>query len=219
MSLDPKFLVPIEETVGSVPTELTNLPSENSKNSLVLPSTNENSDSLIKTEEILDFVDDLSQKPSYLLEDGKTCQSDIPSSDKMIETSHSLDQKSKPETYPSSNESELIEVQDISSIEVPKENENMSVESTDISINESQFSSTIAYCEASLVAKLDPMGSSQFLSAQPCHKGDSTSVHESVDIAKVEGTSISDTEDCSSGVFDSKIPADDTNVKIDFFLI
>ena len=49
MSLDPKFLVPIEETVGSVPTELTNFPSENSENSLVLPSTNENSDYLIKT--------------------------------------------------------------------------------------------------------------------------------------------------------------------------
>ena len=43
-------------------TKLTNLPSENSDDSLVLPSTKENSDSLMKTEEFLDFVDDLSQK-------------------------------------------------------------------------------------------------------------------------------------------------------------
>ena len=49
MSLDPKFLVPIDETVGSDPTELTNLPSENADKSLVLPSTNENSDSLMET--------------------------------------------------------------------------------------------------------------------------------------------------------------------------
>ena len=39
------------------------------------------------------------------------------------------------------------------------------VESTDISITESQFSSTMPYCEGSLVAKLDPLGESQFLSA------------------------------------------------------
>ena len=38
-------------------TKLTNLPSENSDDSLVLPSTKENSDSLMKTEEFLDFVD------------------------------------------------------------------------------------------------------------------------------------------------------------------
>ena len=51
MSLDPELLVSIEETVGSAPTKLTNLPSESSENSLELPSTKENSDSLIKTEE------------------------------------------------------------------------------------------------------------------------------------------------------------------------
>ena len=44
------------------------------------------------------------------------------------------------------------------------------VDSTDISITESQFSSTIPYCEESLVAKIDPMGTNQFLSVQPCHK-------------------------------------------------
>ena len=62
MSLDPKLLVFIDETVGSVPTQLTNLPSEDSDDSLVLPSANENSDFSMKTEELLDFVDDLSQK-------------------------------------------------------------------------------------------------------------------------------------------------------------
>ena len=51
MSLDPKLFVPIDETLGSVPTQLTNLPSENSDDSLVLPSAIENSDSLMKTEE------------------------------------------------------------------------------------------------------------------------------------------------------------------------
>ena len=71
MSLDPKLLVPIDETVGSVPTQLTNLPSENSYDSLVLPSAKENSDSLMKTEEFLDFVDDLSQKPSSAIEEEK----------------------------------------------------------------------------------------------------------------------------------------------------
>ena len=56
------------------------------------------------------------------------------------------------------------------------------VESTDISITESQFSSTMPYCEESLVAKLDPEGASQFLSAQPCHKEDATLSHESADL-------------------------------------
>ena len=42
---------------------------------------------------------------------------------------------------------------------MPKGND---VESTDISITESQFSSTMPYCEESLVAKLDPVGESQF---------------------------------------------------------
>ena len=68
MSLNPNLLVPIEQTVGSTPTKLTDLPSENSDDSLVLPSAKENSDSLMKTEEFLDFVDDLSQKPSSVVE-------------------------------------------------------------------------------------------------------------------------------------------------------
>ena len=51
MSLDPKFLVPIEESVGSDPTKSTQLSSKYNESSLVLPSTEDNSDSLIKTEE------------------------------------------------------------------------------------------------------------------------------------------------------------------------
>ena len=67
MSLDPNLLVPNEESIDSTQTKLTNLPSENSDDSLVLSSTKENSDSLIKTEEFLDFVDDLSQKLSSVI--------------------------------------------------------------------------------------------------------------------------------------------------------
>ena len=83
----------------------------------------------------------LLQKPSAVVDKKKTCHTDITPSIQADETSHSLVQKSKPEISPSSNESELIETQDISSIKVPKENR--SVESTDISITESQFGSTM----------------------------------------------------------------------------
>ena len=65
-SLDPEFLAPIEETVGSDPTQSTHLSSKYNESSLVLSSTEDNSDSLIKTEEILEFVADLSQGPSPL---------------------------------------------------------------------------------------------------------------------------------------------------------
>ena len=50
MSLDPQFLVPIEDSVGSDPTKSTHLSSKYNDTSLVLPSTKDNSDSLIKTE-------------------------------------------------------------------------------------------------------------------------------------------------------------------------
>ena len=73
-----------------------------------------------------------------------------------------------------------------SNVIVPKGN---LVESTDNSITESQFSSIMHYCEESLVAKLDPMGESQFLSAQSCHKGETTSAHESANMTTEEGTS------------------------------
>ena len=64
MSLDPKFLVPIEETVGSDPTQSTYLSDKDIDPSLVLLSTKDTNDSLMKTEEFLDFVDDLSQELS-----------------------------------------------------------------------------------------------------------------------------------------------------------
>ena len=71
------------------------------------------------------------------------------------------------------------------------------------------------YCEESLVAKLDPMGTNQFLSAQPCHKEDTTSAHESVNLTMEKGNSISDTEVSASDAFDSKTPANDINAKFD----
>ena len=77
MSLDPEFLVPIEETVHSDPTQSTHLSSKYNESSLVLPSTEDNSDSLIKTEEFLEFVDDLSQEPSSLLDREGTSNHDI----------------------------------------------------------------------------------------------------------------------------------------------
>ena len=45
------------------------------------------------------------------------------------------------------------------------------------------------YCEESLVAKLDPMGESWFLSAQPCCKEETTLSNEGTSIAIEEGTS------------------------------
>ena len=51
ISLDPKFLVPTEETVGSDSTHSTHLPDQSIDPSLVLPSTEDNSDSLMKTEQ------------------------------------------------------------------------------------------------------------------------------------------------------------------------
>ena len=95
---------------------------------------------------------------------------------------------------------------------MPKGND---VESTDISITESQFSSTMPFCEESLVAKLDPVGESQFLSAQPCHKEDTTFPHESANSITEEGTSDDSTKDCSSGTSASKIPTEVIHVKFD----
>ena len=120
-------------------------------------------DSLIKTEEFLEFVDELSQEPSPLSDREGTSNHDIVPSVKAEESSHSNNVVDK--TSESVNSS--IESQDISIDKVPKGND---VESTDISLTESQFSSTMPYCEESLVAKLNPLGESKFLSAQPCHK-------------------------------------------------
>ena len=90
MSLDPKFLVPIEETVGSDPTKSTHLSSKYNESSLVLPSTEDNSDSLIKTEECLEFVEDLSQEPSPLSDREGTSDHDTVPSVKAEENSHSM---------------------------------------------------------------------------------------------------------------------------------
>ena len=159
MSLDPQCLVPIEDSMGSDPIQSTHLSSKYKDNSLILPSTEDNSDSLIKTEEFLEFVDELSQEPSPLSDrEGTSKQDDTVPSAKVEESSHSINVVDK--TSESVNSS--IESQDVSIDKVPKGND---VESTDISITESQFSSTMPYCEESLVAKLYPVGESQFLSA------------------------------------------------------
>ena len=135
----------------------------------------------MKTEEFLDFMDDLSQEPSPLSDRKDAYKNETVPSDKLEETSHSVDfDKNNSQSASSSNES-----QDISIVDVPKGN---SVESTDISVTESQFSSIMPYCGESLVAKLDPMGESQFLSAQLCHKEETTLSHEGASIFTEEGT-------------------------------
>ena len=209
MSLDPQFLVPIEDSVGSDPTKSTHLSSKYNDTSLILPPTEDNSDSLIKTEEFLEFVDELSQEPSPLSDrEGTSKQDDTVPSVKVEESSHSINVVDK--TSESVNSS--VESEDISIDKVPKGND---VESTDISITESQFSSTMPYCEESLVAKLDTVGESQFLSAQPCHKEDTTFSHESADFISEEGISEDSTKDCSSGTSANKIPTEVTHVKFD----
>ena len=135
----------------------------------------------MKTKDFLEFVDELSHEPSPLSDrEGTSKQDDTVPSVKVEDSLHSIDIVEKPfESIISSPES-----QDISINKVPKLN---GVESTDISISESQFSSTMPYCEESLVAKLDPEGASQFLSAQPCHKEDTTLSHEGADFVSEVG--------------------------------
>ena len=152
MSLDPQFLVPTDNTVSSDPTQSTFVSNKYNDISLKLPSTEDNSDSLMKTEEFLEFVDELSQEPSPLSDREVTSNQDetVPSV-KAEESFHStqvVDNTSK-------NVDSSFESQDISIVKVP---ENNGVESIDHSITESQFSSTMPYCEESLVAKLDPEG-------------------------------------------------------------
>ena len=45
MSLDPQFLVPMDDSVGSEPTQITHLLDKYNDTSLKLPSTDDNSDS------------------------------------------------------------------------------------------------------------------------------------------------------------------------------
>ena len=99
-------------------------------------------------------MDELSQEPSPLSDrEGTSRQDDTVPSLKVEESSHSINVFDK--TSESVNSS--IESQEVPINKVPKGND---VESTDISITESQFSSSIPYCEESLVAKLDPVGES-----------------------------------------------------------
>ena len=208
MSLDLKFLVPIEESVGSDPTQSTRLSSKDSGSSLVLPSIEDNSDYLIQTEEFLEIVDDLSQEPSPLSDREGTSKYDTIPSVKAEENSHSINIVDKTsESVNSSNES-----QDISIVKVSTGDD---VESTDICITESQFSSAMSYCEESLVANLNPLGESQSLSAQPCHKENTTLSHGSVDLITEEGTSDDSTKDCSYGTSASKTPTEASHVKFD----
>ena len=206
LSLDPDFLVPIEETVGSDPTKSTHLLSKCNE-SLELPSTEDNSDSRIKTEEFLEFVDELSQEPSPLSDREGTLDYNTAPSVIAEENSHSIVVDKTSESVNSSNKST-----DLSIDKVPKGND---VESTDISITESQFSSTMPYLEESLVAKLDPLGQRKILSAQPCHKEETTLPHEGADLVTEEGTSVDSTKDCSSGTSASKILTEVTHVKFD----
>ena len=144
ISLDPQFLVPIEDSVGSDPTRSTHLSNKYNDTSLILPSTEDNSDSLMKTKEFLEFVDELSQEPSPLSdEEGTSKQDDTVPSVKVEENSYSMNVDKTSENINSS-----VESQDLSIDKVPKGNE---VESTDISITESQFSSTMPYCEKVLL--------------------------------------------------------------------
>ena len=53
------------------------------------------------------------------------------------------------------------------------------------------------------------------MSAQPCHKEDTTLSHESANFISDLGISEDSTKDCSSGTSASKIPTEDTNVKFD----
>ena len=127
MSLDPQFLVPIEESVGSDPTKSTHLSNKYNDTSLILPSTEDNSDSLMKTKEFLEFVDELSQEPSPLSDgEGTSKQDDTVPSVKVEENSYSMNVDKTSENINGS-----VESQDISINKVPKGNE---VESTDISI-------------------------------------------------------------------------------------
>ena len=156
MTLDPQFLVPTDNTVSSDPTQTTLISVKYNDISLKMSSTEDNSNFLMKTEEFLEFVDELSQEPSPLTDrEGTSKQDDTVPSDKVEDELHLSDTSNTSENVISS-----FEGQDISNFKVPEFN---GVESIDHSITESQFSSTMPYCEESLVAKLDPEGASQFL--------------------------------------------------------
>ena len=127
MTLDPQFLVPTDNTVSSDPTETTLISDKYNDISLKMPSTEDNSDSLMKTEEFLEFVDELSQEPSPLTErEGTFNQDDTVPSVKVEDKLHLSDTSNISENVISS-----FEGQDISNFKVPKIN---GVESIDHSV-------------------------------------------------------------------------------------
>ena len=86
MTLDPQFLVPTDNTVSSDPTQTTFVSNKYNDISLKMPSTENISDSLMITEEFLEFVDELSQEPSPLSDrEGTSKQDDTVPSDKVEE--------------------------------------------------------------------------------------------------------------------------------------
>ena len=116
MSLDPQFLVPMDDSVGSDSTQSTHLTNKYNDTSLKLPSTEDNSGSLIETKEFLDFVDELSQEPLPLSDrEGTSKPDDTVPSVKVEDSLHSIDVVEKPESVKSS-----LESQDISIDKVPK---------------------------------------------------------------------------------------------------
>ena len=153
-------------------------------------------------------MDELSQEPSPLSDgEGTSKQDDTVPSVRVEENSYSMNVDKTSENINGS-----VESQDISINKVPKGNE---VESTDISITEIQFSSTMLYCEESLVAKLDPEGASQFCQHNLGIRKDTTLSHESADFISDLGISVDSTKYCSSGISASKIPTEDTHDKFD----
>ena len=119
MSLDPQFWVPTDNTVRSDPTESTYLSHKHNDISLKLPSTEDNSDSLMKTEELLEFLDELSQEPSPLSDrQGTSKQDDTVPSVKAEESFHSTNVVNKT----SENVDSSFESQDSSIFKVPENN-------------------------------------------------------------------------------------------------
>ena len=115
MSLDPQFLVPTDNTMSSDPTKSTYLSNKYNDISLKLPSTEDNSNSLMETEEFLEFVDELSQEPSPLSDrEGTSKQDDTVLSVKVEESFHSTNVVNKT----SENVDSSFESQDISIVKV-----------------------------------------------------------------------------------------------------
>ena len=111
MSLDPQFLVPVEDSVGSDPTKGTHISNKYNDTSLILPSAEDNSDSLIKTKEFLEFVDELSQEPSPLSDgEGTSKQDDAVPSIKVEESSYSKNVDKTSESINSSIESQDLSI-------------------------------------------------------------------------------------------------------------